>query len=109
MGSEDQSAQTDHDLCVFFFFVFFVCVLFTDWLGACAALVLIGLICMVMVSILGSIGLCTQKRPLYIFCAVTAIVSGRNVLCTSFVLLQPLFQVETSSVHLLCCYSHSFG
>ncbi|KAK7463140.1 hypothetical protein BaRGS_00038285 [Batillaria attramentaria] len=38
----------------------------TDWLFACAALVLICLISMLAVTVLGSVGLCTQRRFLYI-------------------------------------------
>ena len=49
----------------------------SDWLFACAALVLIGLICMVAASVLGSIGICTQKRLFYVFAGIVTIVSSK--------------------------------
>ncbi|KAK7088372.1 transmembrane protein 47-like [Littorina saxatilis] len=47
----------------------------TDWLFACGALVLIGLICMLVASILGCIGLCTHKRLLYVAAGAISIFS----------------------------------
>ena len=49
----------------------------SDWLFACAALVLIGLICMVTASVLGSIGICTQKRLFYVIAGIVTIISSK--------------------------------
>ncbi|KAL8566415.1 hypothetical protein ACOMHN_011993 [Nucella lapillus] len=46
----------------------------TDWLFACAALMMIGLLGMLGVSVIGSIGLCTHKRLMYIIAGVITIL-----------------------------------
>nr|KAG5687048.1 hypothetical protein BaRGS_002421 [Batillaria attramentaria] len=48
----------------------------TDWLFACAALVLICLISMLAVTVLGSVGLCTQRRFLYITAGAVSIFAA---------------------------------
>lgn len=48
----------------------------TDWLFACAALVLICLISMLAVAVLGSVGLCTHRRFLYITAGAVSIFAA---------------------------------
>ncbi|XP_076452705.1 transmembrane protein 47-like [Babylonia areolata] len=90
----------------------------TDWLFACAALVMIGLLCMLAVSIVGSIGLCTHKRLLYIIAGVVTIFAMiLQIICliiypvkfTEEVKEDKYYRAETQSFDLDWTYGVAWG